>query len=80
MIKKLSKFGNSKALIIDKAILRLLNIDEETELEIQIKGKSIVISPVKKGRKRKVSNNQKLQKAYEDVIDKYYDDFKKMAD
>jgi len=53
MIKKLSKFGNSKALIIDKAILRLLNIDEETELEIQIKGKSIVISPIKKGKKSK---------------------------
>ena len=80
MIKKLSKFGNSKALIIDKAILRLLNIDEKTELEITIKGTSIIISPVKKGGKRKVSKNKKLQEVYEEIIDKYADDLKKMAD
>jgi len=33
MIKKLSKHGNSLALVIDKPILELLGIDEETELE-----------------------------------------------
>ncbi len=48
MIKKLSKFGNSKALVIDKPILELINIGEETELEISTDGKSLIITPVRK--------------------------------
>lgn len=34
MNKKLSKHGNSLALVIDKPILELLGIDENTELEL----------------------------------------------
>ena len=34
MTKKLSKHGNSLALVIDRSILELLGIDDETPLEI----------------------------------------------
>ncbi|QDU25074.1 hypothetical protein ETAA8_01350 [Anatilimnocola aggregata] len=34
MIKKLSKHGNSLALVIDRSILDLLGIDEQTALEV----------------------------------------------
>ncbi|MDA3837911.1 MAG: AbrB/MazE/SpoVT family DNA-binding domain-containing protein [Candidatus Delongbacteria bacterium] len=46
MIKKLIKHGNSSALIIDKPIIELLHIDENTALELSTDGKSIIISPV----------------------------------
>ena len=45
MIKKLIKHGNSSALIIDKPILELLKIGEETPLEINTDGKNLIISP-----------------------------------
>jgi antitoxin component of MazEF toxin-antitoxin module len=45
MTKKLIKHGNSAALILDKAILELLNVTMDTPLEIFTDGKSIVISP-----------------------------------
>lgn len=46
MTKKLIQHGNSAALILDKAILELLNVTMDTPLEISTDGKSIVISPV----------------------------------
>lgn len=44
MIKKLSKHGNSLALVIDKSILELLQIDEETPLELTTDGESLIVS------------------------------------
>ena len=46
MIKTLTAHGNSAALIVDKAILELLNIDLSTPLEIVTDGESLIISPV----------------------------------
>ena len=49
MIKKLIKHGNSYAIIIDKPILELLKIQEDTPLEIiTLDGKSLNISPIGK--------------------------------
>jgi len=39
MVKRLTKHGNSMALVIDRPILELLNIDSETPLEISTDGK-----------------------------------------
>jgi antitoxin component of MazEF toxin-antitoxin module len=81
MIKKLSKFGNSLALIIDKPILELFDIDATTELQIKADGKSLVITPVIKGLKRykTISKNKKTQKAFEETIDQYKTTLKKLA-
>jgi antitoxin MazE len=46
MVKKLTKHGNSYALVIDKPIMDLLNIDGETALNVATDGNSLVISPV----------------------------------
>lgn len=46
MIKKMVQHGNSSALIIDKPIMELLNIDPETPLEISTDGENLIISPV----------------------------------
>jgi len=46
MTKKLVKHGNSAALILDKPILDILNVEMDTPLEITTDGKNIIISPV----------------------------------
>ncbi|HXW86055.1 MAG TPA: AbrB/MazE/SpoVT family DNA-binding domain-containing protein [Candidatus Bathyarchaeia archaeon] len=78
MKKKLSKYGNSLFLLIDKPILELLHINETTELEISTDGKNIVISPA--GQKQlKITNNTELQKLHEELIEKYRDAFEKLS-
>jgi len=68
MIKKLVSHGNSTALIIDKPILQLLKVDQNTALELTTDGKNLIISPiddVKRGKKFKPSLekvNKKHQK------------------
>lgn len=68
MLKKLAKYGNSTALVIDKAILELLNIDDATLVKLHTDGKSLTITPVKPGQAaEKVSyeNNEALAVAAE---------------
>jgi len=53
MIKTLTKHGNSYALVIDKAILQLLNIGPESPLELSTDGKTLIVSPVTDAKRRK---------------------------
>ncbi len=53
MVKKLTKHGNSLALVIDKPILELLNIDQETPLEVSTDGKKLTIAPAHVSARRK---------------------------
>ena len=54
MTKHLTQHGNSAALIIDKPILALLNINMTTPLEISTDGRSLVISPaIERSRQKK---------------------------
>ena len=45
MTKKLIRHGNSAALVLDKALLELLNVQMNTPLEVTTDGKNIIISP-----------------------------------
>jgi len=47
MLKKLVKYGNSNALILDRAIMELLNMQEGTVVKLQTDGKSLIITPAK---------------------------------
>ena len=51
MIKRLTQHGNSAALVIDKAVLELLQITMRTPLELVTDGKSLIISPLRNGRR-----------------------------
>ena len=66
MIKKLTKHGNSLALVIDRPVLDLLRIDHETPLEISTDGQVLLISPV-----RDASRRKKFEKALKDTNKKY---------
>ncbi len=48
MRKKLTRTGNSHALIIPPAYLDILRIDKDTELEVTIEDGKIVAFPIKK--------------------------------
>ena len=48
MVKKLTKTGNSLAIVLDKRLLDLTRIDADTPLEVSTDGQVIVISPVRK--------------------------------
>ena len=45
MIKKLTKHGNSYALVIDRGIMDLLNISEKSALYVTTDGRSLIVSP-----------------------------------
>ncbi len=75
MIKKLTQHGNSLALVIDKGVLELLNIDDTTPLEISTDGTLLLISPVR-DEKRKLQ----FQEALEKVNTKYGRALKRLAD
>jgi len=82
MKKRLSRYGNSLALIIDKPILELLHITEDTVLNISTDGSSITIKPQGgeiHASQYKVSDNPKVQKAFEEMMEKYAPAFKKLA-
>ena len=53
MLKKLTRHGNSLALVIDRSILELLGIDERTPLDISTDGRALVVAPVHDKRRRK---------------------------
>ena len=47
IVKKLVNHGNSKALVVDKALLDLLDIKEGTAVEITTNGRSFTVAPVR---------------------------------
>jgi len=51
MVKKLIQHGNSAALVIDKPIMEILNITNETTFELSTDGKNLILSP-------QIENNQ----------------------
>ncbi len=80
MEKKLSKFGNSLALILDKPLLKLLDINEATRLKIKVENGKMTITPIKKAKKQiPVSKTKKIQKSFEAVMEKYAEAFEKLA-
>jgi len=53
VIKKLSRHGNSLALVIDRSVLELLGIDDRTPLEISTDGTALIIVPAKEKKRQK---------------------------
>jgi len=80
MIKKLTRHGNSNAVIIDKALLEVLNITIETELKVSTNGESIILTPVRESfAANKISKNKVIEDAVEEVMKKYAPALKKLA-
>lgn len=75
MIKKLTRSGNSLALVIDKPLLEALEIDADTELEVSTDGEVLVIVPVRDRRRTK-----KLAEIVAEAHEHYGGVFKRLAE
>ncbi len=75
MVKKLTKHGNSLALVIDRAVLELLKISTDTPLDISTDGQVLVIAPV-----RDETHQKKFKQALEAANKKYGRALKRLAD
>lgn len=75
MRKRLSRSGNSLALVIDKPLLEALGIDAETELEVSTDGEVLVVAPVR-DRKR----SKKLADLVAEAHERYGGVFKRLAE
>ncbi len=75
MIKRLTKHGNSLALVIDRGVLDLLEIDADTPLSISTDGKCLILAPVRDQARRKrfeeavKAGNRRYGKALRNLAD-----------
>ena len=75
MVKRLTKTGNSLALVLDRPLLEATNIDAETELEISTDGDVIVISPLRDERR-----TASFRKGVESINRRYAGVFRRLAE
>jgi antitoxin component of MazEF toxin-antitoxin module len=70
MVKKLIQHGNSVALVIDKPIMEILNITNETSFELSTDGKNLILSPQIENNQEKtvLSSLEKINKKYGTVL------------
>lgn len=75
MRKKLTKTGNSLALVLDKRLLDQLGINAKTSLEVSTNGDVLVISPV-----RNKHRSTKLKRIVAEAHAKYGGVFRRLAE
>ena len=75
MIKKLTRTGNSVALVLDKPLLEELGLDENAEVELSTNGQVLVVTP-----KRNPARERKFRKAVEKINRKYAGLFRRLSE
>ncbi len=75
MKKKLTRTGNSVALVLDKPILEQLGVDENSEVEVSTNGDVLVMTPV-----RDEARRHNLDKILEELDAEYGGVFRRLAE
>ncbi len=75
MVKRLTRHGNSLALVIDRGVLDLLDIDAETPLSVTTDGKCLIVTPV-----RSPQRERRFRAALQEVNRRYGRALKRLAD
>ena len=75
MVKRLTKTGNSLALVLDRPLLEATKIDADTDLEVSTDGDVIVITPL-----RDPERAAKLRAGVEKINQRYAGVFKRLAE
>ena len=75
MIKKLTRTGDSIALVLDKPLLEELGLDENTEVEVSTNGQVIVITPT-----RSAARERRFRDAADKINRKYAGLFKRLSE
>jgi antitoxin component of MazEF toxin-antitoxin module len=70
MVKKLIQHGNSAALVIDKPIMELLKITNETTFELSTDGRNLILSPqIEVGQETNILHSlERINKRYGAVL------------
>lgn len=68
MLKKIVKYGNSSALVLDKALLELLNIEEGSVVKIKTDGVSLIITPQHVLVQETISPTLTIESTFNDAI------------
>jgi antitoxin MazE len=80
MKKRLVKHGNSSALVLDKAILKLLDVSEDAEFNITILGNKMLIEPVQDQKKEDAQVRARLiDSLVDEIMDQYPDALAQLA-
>ncbi|MCW8137611.1 MAG: AbrB/MazE/SpoVT family DNA-binding domain-containing protein [Planctomycetota bacterium] len=72
---KLSAIGDGLGLVLDRAVLERLKIDQDTELEVTTDGVRLIVEPVRGRRER-----ERLGEVAERVMDAHDDTFRRLAE
>ena len=75
MIKKLTRTGNSVALVLDKPLLEELGLDEDSEVEVSTNGQILIVTP-----KRNSSRERRFRKSADKINRKYAGLFKRLGE
>ena len=73
-IKKLTKLGNSQALVLDRSILAQMGLSDAGEVQITLHGQQLVVTPV-----HPRIPDAKLQESVDRVLDEYDELFRRLA-
>ena len=74
MRKKLTRSGNSVALVLDKPLLEQLGLSESQEVELSTNGDVLVVTPI-----RDAARRRKLQKVLDRADEQYGGVFRRLA-
>lgn len=75
MRRKLTRTGNSVALVLDKPLLEQLGLDENSEVELSSNGDVLVITPL-----RSAAREKKFRKAVDKINTRYAGLFRRLAE
>ena len=75
MIKKLTRTGNSIALVLDKPLLEELGLDENSEVEVSTNGQILIMTP-----KRSSSRERKFRRSADRIHRKYAGLFRRLSE
>ena len=75
MIKKLTRTGNSVALVLDKALLEELGLNENAEVELSTNGQVLVVTP-----RRNPARERRFRKSVSKVNEKYAGLFRRLSE
>lgn len=75
MIKKLTRTGNSVALVLDKRLLEQLGLDENAEVEVSTNGQVLIITP-----RRDAARERRFRKSAAKINQKYAGLFRRLSE
>jgi len=76
MIKHLRKVGNSNALILDRAVMELVGLEENGEVQLTVSNGSLIITPATP----KTIDPKRLEKILDQLVIKRRHLLKQLAD